>query len=576
MSNEIVLVDQFVKAAQDSRLVRLSDAEAFEHFAASMVLKHHNLSDDEVAEGRIGGGQDGGIDAVYAFLDEQLLTDDSEILSDNFSPEGMRKGAEFELWIIQAKRTRSFAEDAFDRVRASTEKLLDLSADQSALSSIYSLDIIEALGRFTRAWKNLSIRAPRVSVYFSYVSRGSTSNIAKGVQQKAQDLKEHFESIIPGVAAKVEMLGARELWDRASATPEYDLQLRLRDYVSEGDSYTGLVSLPEYYDFLTDHAGNLRGHLFDWNVRDFQGAVAVNKQIESTLRSTDERDFWWLNNGVTILCSDAHISGGKTFTLSGVQIVNGMQTSHTVHKVLSETGPDKEPHSRRSLQVRIIKTLDPAMRDDIIRATNSQTKVPDASLHATEDLHRKIETHFLNNGWYYDRRKNYYKNAGKPADKIISIAMLGQAMMAIGLSRPDDARARPTSLLNKETDYEAVFNPDVPLKVYFWIGTLQRQIDALLANDERASQASVRTNTRFYISNYLVTKSFGSKIYAPTQLAALAEASPKVDETEVSGALGVVLEELEKLAHEKNWQLERASKNQALTEAIGNRALTAE
>ena len=82
----------------------------------------------------------------------------------------------------------------------------------------------------------------------------------------------------------------------------------------------------------------------------------------------------------------------------------------------------------------------------MIRATNSQTKVPDASLPATEAIHRQIEAHFKAHGWFYDRRKNFYKNTGKPGDRIISIGGLGQAGTAIGLSRPNDARARPTTL----------------------------------------------------------------------------------------------------------------------------------
>lgn len=577
MSNEIVLVDQFVEAAQKERMVKLSDAEAFEHFAASMTLKPYNLSHDEISKGRIGDGRDGGIDALYTFLDDRLITEDSEIFSDNFSVDGVRKNADLTLWIIQAKRTPSFGEDAFNRVRASTEKLFDLSIEHDELSNIYSNDVIDAAGLFTKVWKKLSIQTPLVNVHFAYVSRGRTSNIAQEVIQKSADLEDHFKKMIPGAVTSTEFLGSRELWERASSTPDYNLQLRLRDYASEGDSYTGLVSLTDYYDFLTDSLGNLRGHLFDWNVRDFQGTVSVNKQIESTLRSDDsEQDFWWFNNGVTILCSDAHIGGRKTFTLSSVQIVNGMQTSHSIHKVLSETGSNLEQHERRSLQVRIIKTQDPATRDDIIRATNSQTKVPDASLHATEDIHRQLEAHFLNKGWYYDRRKNFYKNDGKPADRIISIPMLGQAVMSVGLSRPDDARARPTSLLNNETDYNAVFNPKLSLDVYLWVATLQRSVDAVLASDERATQPSVRTNTKFYISSYLVTRKFGARVQSPSQLDSMAASQPMFEEHEIKDALGVVLEELTKLATANDWQLERASKNQKLTDAIINRALTSQ
>lgn len=575
MGNEIVLVDQFVEEAQKSRDIRLDDDVAFEHFAASIALDFYNLSDEEIESGRIGGAQDGGIDGVYIFLDDQLLGEDSATVRDDFDPQKVRRGAELTMWLIQAKRSSGFGEDVFNRVRASTEKLLDLKLSNEKLASLYSPALVTRFELFTQAWKNIGIRSPRITINFCYVSRGDASEVSTGVLQKQADLKKHIGSLVPGSVIDVSMLGARELWERASATPEYDLQLRFRDYVSEGESYTGLVSLPDYFRFLSDDTGNLRAHLFDWNVRDFQGSVAVNKQIQASLETDNDRDFWWLNNGVTILCNKATIGGDKTFALSGVQIVNGMQTSHTIHGVLTKTGAEQRLHERRSVQVRIIKTQDAETRDQIIRATNSQTKVDDASLHATEDIHRQLEAHFHSHGWFYDRRKNFYKNQGKPADKIISIAMLGQAMMAVGLSRPDDARARPTSLLNKDDDYDAIFNPKLPLSTYLWIAATQRRIDSLISQDPRASEASVRTNTRFFVSCYLVTREFGARVYHPGQLSDVIKSEFSVEASAVSFALTVVLRELELLVEKNDWQPERVSKSRPLTEAVISHAIAA-
>ena len=91
---------------------------------------------------------------------------------------------------------------------------------------------------------------------------------------------------------------------------------------------------------------------------------------------------------------------------------------------------DKE----RSVLIRIIVTEKAEERDRIIKATNFQTSIPPASLRATERLQRDIEEYFLHNGLYYDRRKNYYKNIGKPQDKIVSIPMYfgNQTMLELG------------------------------------------------------------------------------------------------------------------------------------------------
>jgi len=160
--------------------------------------------------------------------------------------------------------------------------------------------------------------------------------------------------------------------------------------------------------------------------------------------------------------------------MDDVQIVNGLQTSHTVHRVLRGAS-ENHPAFERSVLVRILVTGDdPATRDRVIRATNRQTSVPAASLRATDDIQRNIESFFLAHGWFYDRRKNFYRNNGKSPERIIGIPLLAQAVMAMGLSRPDNSRARPSSLLKRDEDYKKIFSSSVPLPVYLWLAKSQK------------------------------------------------------------------------------------------------------
>ena len=45
-------------------------------------------------------------------------------------------------------------------------------------------------------------------------------------------------------------------------------------------------------------------YLDNQRVRDYQGHNSVNKEIGNTLVSSTPEDFWWLNNGVTIVAED--------------------------------------------------------------------------------------------------------------------------------------------------------------------------------------------------------------------------------------------------------------------------------
>ena len=49
------------------------------------------------------------------------------------------------------------------------------------------------------------------------------------------------------------------------------------------DAYIGLVLLRDFFDFITDDRRELREHMFESNVRHFQGPTKVNKEIASTL-----------------------------------------------------------------------------------------------------------------------------------------------------------------------------------------------------------------------------------------------------------------------------------------------------
>ena len=161
--------------------------------------------------------------------------------------------------------------------------------------------------------------------------------------------------------------------------------------------------------------------------------------------------------------------------MDDVQIVNGLQTSHTIHTTLSKQ-PADHPARDRAILVRILVTDDATTRDQVIRATNRQTNVPVAQLRATDDVQRSIEAYFIGHGWYYDRRKNYYRNLGKNPERIIGIPLLAQAVMAMGLSRPDNSRARPSSLLKRDDDYRKIFSPQLPLQVYLWLAKVKKTL----------------------------------------------------------------------------------------------------
>jgi AIPR protein len=499
--NDVVLLDKVLEAKRSVAPSELRDDEYFELFSADQVLKEYDLSTDELLEGLAGGGDDGGVDGVYTFSDGKLLEEEPELAS-------ARDGIELNLVVLQSKRSESFGEKAIQLIEDTLGDLLDLSKTREELekSGLYSNALITRAEIFRSALTQVANRRPQVSIMVAYTSKGDTGDISPKVSERAKRLEHQIIDAISGATAKVEFYGARELHQLSQRTRSSRLELAFEGTLpDEENSYVALVALEDYCAFLRDDNGALRRYIFDGNVRDFQGDVEVNKAIADSLNDATAPQFWWLNNGVTILASGVS-TVGKRLYLDDPQIVNGLQTSVVIHETFSG---EIEKSGRRVL-VRIIDESDAGTRDRIIRSTNSQTAVSTASLRATDELQREIETFFLHEGWFYDRRKNYWKNEGKPAEQIVQITYLAQAVLAICLCDPSSARARPSSLLKADVDYDRIFARDRSHEIYLWAAQTQKTVDAFLRAEGDVTQEEI-TNLKYHLSTMLVTEALGHR-----------------------------------------------------------------
>jgi hypothetical protein len=60
---------------------------------------------------------------------------------------------------------------------------------------------------------------------------------------------------------------------------------------SASGGIAALVKLTEYVKFISDDKKRLRRHLFEANVRDYQGKVEVNKEIQECLTEHWSEEF---------------------------------------------------------------------------------------------------------------------------------------------------------------------------------------------------------------------------------------------------------------------------------------------
>ncbi|MEQ8386325.1 MAG: AIPR family protein [Coleofasciculus sp. A1-SPW-01] len=471
-NNDVIILNSILDTKRQNSANNLSQDEYFEIFAFDQVLKDYDLSYDELLSNQVDGKDDGGIDGFFMFINNEALNEELDL-------EAIKKNPLIEVYLIQAKTSSSFGEKAIETLMATIEDIFYLDKHISDIKQFYNAQVIEKVELLRNTYLDLAIKHPQVKITYVYASKGDTQSIHIKVKNKTDNLCTRTQNFFIGSEVKFEFVGARELLESARQEKSYSLKLKfLENYISrDEDNYVVLTRLDEYYEFVTDDKGYLRKYLFESNVRDYQGNVEVNRDIKITLASKDtDIDFWWLNNGITLLASKATIAG-KTITLDDVQIVNGLQTTNTIYEYMKTL---QEIHDERAILVKIIVANKLEARDRIIKATNFQTPVPAASLRATEPIQRDIEDYFLHNDWFYDRRKNYYKNIGKTSNRIISIPYLAQAVTSIVHREPHTARARPTSIIKGDTNYSRVFNSSIPMEVYLFCAKSMKNIESYI------------------------------------------------------------------------------------------------
>lgn len=492
LSNNQILMKEIIEGEFNEQEEYQEKNSFFEFFSASQILKNNDLSDSEIASCIVGGGNDGGCDGLFLFLNNELLTLDQV---DGIS--GL-KGAELNLTILQSKNTTGFNEDAIMKWKTVSSNLLDMTKETDEFSNRYTEQVVETFSAFKEVVKKLIRYQPRISFDYYYVSLGI--EVHDNVKAQSVELKELVNTYFPSATVEVHFVTADKLMDMYNASIETVANLEFAENpISRGKNteFVSLINLAKYYYFITDDDGKLRTDYFEANVRDYQGGNSVNSCISESLASDSTEDFWWLNNGITILTDSIVSITQREIQVKNPEIVNGLQTSTEIYNYYSSNESLLESENRNVL-VRVIVPASEETRDAIIFATNNQTSIPKSSLRVTDPIHYQIEMYLKNRGLYYDRRKNYYKNQKKKSTEIVAVSFLAQCLISIILRKPDYARARPSTLLTDDETYDKLYGKNANLETYYKATVLGKKVQLNLMRTSDIT-SSERNDVLFYL-----------------------------------------------------------------------------
>lgn len=230
LSNDQVILKEVLKQRQADLTSPVTESAYFELFAAEEVLKDYDLSWDEIQSGIVADGGDGGIDGFYLFISGELVREDTDIGD-------FRGEISIELHTIQAKKTSGFSESAVQKLRSTTEDLLDLSNELATLGGVYNEGLLGVVGQFREAHKGYASRLPALSFSYYYATLGD--EVHPNVRRQVSPLRETVSSLFSSAQFSFDFLGARQLLELTRRRPRTTYELRLSDspIATENNAY---------------------------------------------------------------------------------------------------------------------------------------------------------------------------------------------------------------------------------------------------------------------------------------------------------------------------------------------------
>ena len=417
-------------------------------------------TEEEAVASLVGGPGDKSLDAVH--IDE----------------------AASRVFIVQGKYRQ--------RVGNGTEKRSDVLAfadlarafaDDNAFRAYRKNLSAAAAGKAEEARKRIKTRKYHLQLYFVTTgkcsmalakeaqnivrtSEGSNIDIIDG-KQVFRLLSDYLDGVAPPVPLLELEIESGQGVELSGVLQRFDQQTRIESWV-----------VPVAVDQIARMYESAGIRLFARNVRGFLGDTKINLNMKETL-DTEPAFFWYYNNGVTVICDSAEQvsrGGNRVLRLANPQIINGQQTTRTLHECASKS-------SKSTVLVRVIsvprETDEEAQRfeklvSQIVAATNWQNAIRASDLMANDRRQVELERNLRKRDYQYLRKRQTKgeakRNAGVKYRFIVTKEELAQVVAACDLD-PIVVREGKEQLF-EERYYETVF-PKSDADYYlprYWLG----------------------------------------------------------------------------------------------------------
>lgn len=486
-------------------------AEQFDYETKSLALNHilleylFYLSPEEIGDAITDGSQDRGVDAVH--IETQ--------------------GSKRIFHLFQIKHVESFEKSNNNFPSSEIDKLLSfindvLRKDTSLKGYCNTL----LWGKVQEIWEAFNQGTPSFIIHFA----GNLDSLTTSEQNRIRDSLAPFRNF----SVEHHTLESIANLIIESKAPKIDRGIRLVDdqYFERVDgNIRGLVATVQASDLVglirdPDKSDTVNTAVFDDNVRIYLTSQnRINGKIIESALSEHNAEFWYLNNGITLICDSMEYppkTRAPWLEMKNVQIVNGGQTSNALFEAYLA---NPERLSNALILIRVYETKRREMGLKIAETTNSQTPIRSRDLRSNDEVQRKIEDSFLSMGYFYERKAGQHKTEDKR--KRIDALTAGQAYIAYHLELPDVAGKDRGKVFGEL--YDEIFNDDItaqklllPLQVFRPIEQMKLEL-----------QKAIRVGTEYDPRHLFLIDGAYHLLYTIAHLCALR----KLDESDLTTAL---------------------------------------
>lgn len=426
---------------------------AFEWLGLETIL---NLNEDDIEDAITDGSMDGGIDAIY------ILNRDVHILNFKYAET-------FE------NSRNNFPGDEIDKILITMEGIYSKTIKKEDVNELLWEKIVEIWSLFESGTLN-----------FKYYLCSNKEKPVEHVQRKFKTVLDKYKYVEYHYYDQEDLVS--KILERKYRRIDGEIHFVDLQYFDRSDGplkgIVATVAATELLNLVRDPDNPIRliEDVFNENVRIYLKLKnRINQSIFETALSEDNFEFWYLNNGITIVCDECTYTPytrSPKVRLTNLQIVNGGQTTHALFEAYLKD--EKKLHNVLVL-VRICETKkDYRISERISETTNSQTPVRTRDLHANDRIQRKLEDQFKTLGFFYERKKNQHQGAAKVAR--LDNELLGQIYLAYYLDMPSEAKNQKVIVFGDK--YDDIFDESiitasrmlVPYRVFLPLERMKKQI----------------------------------------------------------------------------------------------------